>query len=262
MAVPTLTGHRLTPGTGRDLLVVGPSLGTGVVALWERCAELVADRAGVDVLGWDLPGHGDGEPLDEPFTLSDLARAVGELVERERPGARFWHAGVSVGGATGLHLAIAGGGRLRGSAVLCSDAQIGTPQAWAERAGVVRGSGTGAMVDGSLQRWFAPGVVRESPATVERLLETLRAADDASYARVCEALAGHDVRGQLAGIEVPVLVLGGRHDAVCTPQAQQRLADAVPGARLVVVEGAAHLAPAERPAEVAAALADWVAACG
>lgn len=84
---PTLRGHWLTPDRGRQLLVVGPSLGTGVVALWDGCAQVVSDRAEVDVLGWDLPGHGDGEPFDEPFSLEDLASAVVTLVDRARPGS-------------------------------------------------------------------------------------------------------------------------------------------------------------------------------
>ena len=52
-----LTATRLsvasTPG---DLLIVGPSLGTSVAALRAECARhLMLD---LEVVGWDLPGHG------------------------------------------------------------------------------------------------------------------------------------------------------------------------------------------------------------
>lgn len=264
---PTLRGHWLTPDRGRRLLVVGPSLGTGVVPLWDDCARVLADAAAadVDVLGWDLPGHGDGDPVDEPFTLEDLAGAVVELVDRARPGAEFVHAGVSVAGAVSLALAAGQGvregdrSRVRGSVVICSGAKIGTAEGWAERADLVRRAGTPVMVEGSAQRWFAPGFIEREPRTATALLTTLQHADKDSYARVCDALGQADLRPHLAGIPVPVLVMGGRHDPVVDPESQQELAAQIPDASLVIVEDAAHLAPAERPGEVAEVLASWLA---
>lgn len=266
MSGPTLRGHWLTPDRGRDLLVVGPSLGTGVVALWGQCAEALGQRADVDVLGWDLPGHGDGEPFHGELTLEDLASAVVALVDRERPSAGFAYAGVSVGGVTGLALAsgraLAGRGqdpaRVRGSAVICSGAKVGTPEAWHERAETVRRAGTPSMVEGSTQRWFAPGFLERDPATATGLLTTLQHTDKESYARVCEALAGADLREEVRSISVPVLVMGGRHDVVCTPEQQAALAASIEGSTLVIVEDAAHLAPAEAPLEVAEVLDDWL----
>ncbi|WP_134773045.1 alpha/beta fold hydrolase [Ornithinimicrobium flavum] len=262
----TLHGTWLTPDRGRPLLVVGPSLGTGVAALWDRCARTLAAAADVDVLGWDLPGHGDGPPHDAEFTVEDLAGAVVNLVETARPGAAFRYAGVSVGGVVGLALAqgeaLAARGhdpaRVRGSAVICSAARPGTPQAWQERADLVRREGMSVMVEGSRQRWFAPRFVEREPEAAGALLDTLEHADPASYARVCEALGQADLRARLGSIAIPVLVLGGRHDPVFPPEQQQELAAAVPGARLVIVQDAAHLAPAEAPEEVASLLAGWV----
>lgn len=289
----TLATHWLTaPPTGstdgrRDLLVVGPSLGTGVVALWAGCARELAAQLDVDILGWDLPGHGDGGPTDQPFTLQELAEAVvaavGSAVEDVAvedssvgdgavedssvkdgsvkdgaPGrtvAPWVHAGVSVGGATGLHLALAG--QVRASAVLCSGPKLGTPESWTERAATVRGQGTAVMVDGSRERWFGPGFVDREPATADRLLATLAAADAESYAQVCGALAQHDVQADLASIDLPVLLLGGADDVVAPPQLQEATGAGIPGSTVVVLDGVAHLAPAEDPVGTARAIAAW-----
>lgn len=254
----TLRTHWLTPDSGRPLLVVGPSLGTGVVALWQDCAFELAELAQVDVLGWDLPGHGDGDPVSEPFTLEELALAVAAAVETARPGAEWSHAGVSVGGATGLHLALAGIDSLRGSAVICSGPKLGTAEAWAERAETVRAQGTGVMVEGSKQRWFGPDFLEREPEVAERLLATLVAADDESYAQVCGALGQHDVRERLGDISVPVLALGGVHDVVAAPEMKHEMAAAIPGATMVILDDVAHLAPAEDPRGTAAVLTDWL----
>lgn len=255
----SLRTHWLTPDSGRPLLVVGPSLGTAVVPLWEACATEVARLSDMDVLGWELPGHGDGEPASGPFTLQELAGSVVAAVEAARPGlgSGWTHAGVSVGGATGLHLAL--GGLVRGSAVICSGPRLGTAESWGERAETVRRDGTGVMVDGSRERWFAPGFAEREPEVADRLLETLVAADDESYALVCGALGQHDVRDRLGGISVPVLALGGADDVVAPPQMQHDLAAAVPAADAVVLDDVAHLAPAEAPRATARALTDWLA---
>ena len=54
----------------KPLLVVGPSLGTSVTPLWAPAAEHLREE--YDVVGWELPGHGRGTPVSEPFTVEEL----------------------------------------------------------------------------------------------------------------------------------------------------------------------------------------------
>ena len=239
-------------------LVVGPSLGTSVTALWGRCADLLGDR--FHVVGWELPGHGRGAPTTEPFTIDDLAGAVLDAVERTVGAGPFAYAGDSVGGAVGFQLALSAPERLDGVAVLCTGARIGTPEGWRERAGLVRASGTPIMVEGSAKRWFAAGFLDRRPDVATALLRSLQDADAESYSLVCEALAGFDVRDRLPTIGVPLLAVGGGEDEP-TPAALLRTdAEAVRGGRFVELDGVAHLAPAEAPATVASLLADFLGA--
>ena len=60
------------------------------------------------------------------------------------------------------------------------------------RAKLVRAEGTAAVVAGSAGRWFAPGFGDREPEVADQLLGALRATDDESYARACEALATFD----------------------------------------------------------------------
>ncbi len=69
--------------------------------------------------------------------------------------------------------------------------------------------------------------------------------------QVCEALAGFDVRERLAEITAPVLAIAGAHDQVAPVEGMRLVADGVKDGRLVVLDDAAHLAPAEAPQEVA-----------
>jgi pimeloyl-ACP methyl ester carboxylesterase len=67
-----------------------------------------------------------------------------------------------------------------------------------------------------------------------------------------------DSRPLLGSIGVPALVLTGTDDAICPRPLQEELVAGIPGARHVVIEGAGHMAPLDAPAEVAAALENWL----
>jgi 3-oxoadipate enol-lactonase len=251
--------------TTRPLLVVGPSLGTSVSALWSDAAGLLT--ADLDVVGWDLPGHGAAPPpvAEElaGLTVGDLASAVLEVVERAQArrgdvGAPFWYAGVSAGGAVGQQLLLDVPGRVRGAALICTALRFGEPSDWVERAELVQRAGTPTQVEGAARRWFGPGFLDREPQVALRLLAGLQAADRFGYAAVCRALAGHDLRGRMGGVGVPILAIAGEADPATPPARLAELARAVPGARLRVLDGVAHLAPAERPQAVASLVRDLV----
>ncbi|OMH34930.1 alpha/beta fold hydrolase [Tersicoccus sp. Bi-70] len=258
MTVPRLTAvdfrRPAEDGRTRPLVVLGPSLGTAAQPLWQRTADLLADD--LDLIAWDLPGHGTSAPQAEPFTIAELAAGVLELLDRvAADGAGpVGYAGVSVGGATGLQLLLDAPERFRAAAIICSGAKIGDPVAWRERAETVRASGTPVMVTGSAQRWFGPGFLAREAPTATALLSSLQHADRFSYARVCEALAGFDARDRLAEITVPVLALAGAADEVAPMGLAREIAEHVQDGRAVELPGVAHLAPAEDPGATAALL--------
>jgi 3-oxoadipate enol-lactonase len=256
MAEPVLTATRLAGGPESPrLMVVGASLGTSVEALWEAAAQHLADS--FEVVGLDLPGHGRSKPATAPFTVADLAAAVRRLtvdIAGDRPAT---YAGVSLGGAVALELAL-DPGVFTAVACIASAAKIGDPAAWHERAGLVRKAGTPMMVSGSSQRWFAPGFLDRDPATGNRLLLSLADADSQSYALACEALADFDARDRLADATVPLLVAPGDRDVVISPEtARETTADRAPTGRMHVFTGCGHLPPAEDPGAVARVLTDF-----
>lgn len=244
------------------VLVLGPSLGTSVTALWETTAALLG--TGHRLWGWDLPGHGASPAPRAPFTLGELAAGVlaavdAALAAHGRTGEPVRYAGVSVGGAVGLRLLLDAPDRFDAAVLLCTGARIGEPDGWRERAAVVRASGTAAMVAGSRARWFAPGFADRGPDRVALLLDALAGADAEGYALACEALADFDVRDRLAAISTPVLTIAGAADRATPPADLALVVDGVHDGRSVVLDDVAHLAPAEAPDRVAALVAGFLA---
>jgi 3-oxoadipate enol-lactonase len=238
---------------GAPLLVLGPSLGTSTI-LWDDVVPLLADD--YRVAAWDLPGHGGGPVARDAFTVAALADAVAAAV----PDDTFLYAGVSLGGATGLELALRHGDRVRAAAIVASGAQLGDPAAWADRAAQARAQSTSSLIIASAQRWFAPDSIARRPELTGRLLHALQDADDDSYARCCEALAAYDVRSSLGAIDVPVLAAWGAFDAVAPEAKAVEIAEGVRDGRVARIDDAGHLPPAEQPEAVAALLRSFFAA--
>ncbi len=254
MTVPILIGTRLGTPSGEPLLILGPSLGTSTL-LWEPAAELLAPH--FSLLAWDLPGHGHSPATDKSFTVAELADGVIGLAG-EAGASAFCYAGVSLGGQVGLELALRHPDRVLKLAVIGSAAKIGDAMAWKERAAAVRTQGTRAMVDGSAERWFAPGFIAQQPERARRLLQALSSdTDDESYALCCEALGASDVRDRLGAIAAPTIVMYGEHDTVVGATEAEFIAQHIQQGAARKIAGAAHLAPVERPEAVTAAIIEY-----
>lgn len=249
----TVRATLLAQGGGPGLLL-GPSLGTAARALWADVAAGLQGQA--TVIAWDLPGHGASPAPDGEVTIAGLAAGVLEHLRELRSMCTgpVVAAGVSLGGAVSLRLALDHPDLLDCLVMLGSDAKIGERDAWHARADTVAAAGTPTMVVGSVERWFAPGFADRRPEVVARLLHGLQEADRHGYAACCRALGGFDARGELHHLAVPLVLVAGEHDTVCPPAAGRRLAARVPDARVVVLPRTAHLAPAEAPGEVIALL--------
>jgi 3-oxoadipate enol-lactonase/4-carboxymuconolactone decarboxylase len=240
--------HRFDGPDDAPPLVLGPSLGTSL-AVWDpSIVELCRTHR---VLRYDLPGHG-GAPAAGADTIAALAASVLELADSYGI-RRFAYAGVSLGGAIGAYLAVHHPDQVASLTMVCSSARFGEPQAWSQRAALVREQGTAALADTIPVRWFTP-TFRDTPRAVA-LKADLVAADAEGYAECCDALAGYDLRTALGQITAPTLVVAGREDAATPPGHSRELVDGIPDATLIEVAGAAHLANVERADTVTAALA-------
>jgi 3-oxoadipate enol-lactonase/4-carboxymuconolactone decarboxylase len=258
VSIPAISATRLGGSPDLPPLVVGPSLGTSVSALWSVAGQRLTRT--YHVIGWDLPGHGASPPPRDAFSIADLATAVIRLVDREIGRRSFTYAGVSVAGAVGLQLLLAQPERMMSAALIGTAPRIGDPDDWRSRAQIARTAGTGELVARAVRRWFAPGFFERDPALARAMLDALRKVDDDGYARTCEALAAFDARGRLEEIDTPIVAVAGAKDIATPPDSVRSIAVNVRRGRFVQVADAAHLAPVEQPgriAEVVAALQKW-----
>jgi 3-oxoadipate enol-lactonase/4-carboxymuconolactone decarboxylase len=248
MSTPEL--HHVVEGrsepTAPVLLLVHP-IGADL-EVWEPLLPALLPR--FRVVRYDQRGHGRTAAAPGPCTVDALAQDALRLLDRlgiERASV----CGTSLGGMVGMWLAVHAKSRVDRLGLLCTSARLGPPEAWHERAALVRQRGPAAIAESSVARWFTPGFAARSPALVKRMQEQVTRTSAEGYAACCEALAQWDMRDRLEQIEARTWILAGGEDPSTPPAHAYALGAAIPHARVSVIENAAHLALAEHPARVA-----------
>lgn len=224
-------------------VLLGGSLGT-TLALWDLLAgELAHD---FHVVRFDTRGHGSSPAPPGPYTMSGLAADVLALADELEIGS-FSYVGLSLGGAMGLTLALEHPDRLDALVACCTAPVFGDPATWRERSARVTAEGTGWLLDSTMERWFTPGFRAEHPDRVDEVKEMLASTSPVGYAACCDANATYDISSRLGEVRTPTRVIAGAADPTAGPDVAQILVDGIPGADLVVVEDAAHLANVAQP---------------
>jgi 3-oxoadipate enol-lactonase len=240
---------------GAPPLLLGGALGTSL-AMWRPQLPALAER--FRVIRYDHRGHGGSAVPPGPYRIDDLGRDVVALLDRLEL-SRVHVGGLSLGGMVGMWLAANAPERVDRLMLLCTSALLGPPELWSNRAAAVRAGGMPAIADPVLARWFTPGFVSRQPDVVDWARGLLTATSPVGYAGCCAAIQHMDLEPALASITAPTLVIAGADDPATPPAMAERIAAAIPGARLEIVPDAAHLANVEQPAIVNRLLLDFLA---
>ncbi|MBS1877442.1 MAG: alpha/beta fold hydrolase [Acidobacteria bacterium] len=215
----------------------------------------------------NLPAALSGDLSSASYTLSDMAAdAVGLLDALDIAAAHV--VGASMGGAIAQTAAIEHPGRLRSVTSIMSTtgaASVGQPSP-----DVLRELFSGPAPttrDEFVERMCAsarligspgyPGDEAEISARAARVYE--RGYDSVGLARQAVAtVASGDRTGRLRQLEIPALVIHGLADRMCDASGGRAVAQAIPGAELVLIEGMGHDLPPGLRAPLATRIADFI----
>jgi 3-oxoadipate enol-lactonase len=150
--------------------------------------------------------------------------------------------GLSIGGMIGMWCASEAPERIERLVLCCTVPHFPPAELWNERADTVRAQGMEPMVEPALERWLPPDIRRARPEAEEHLRAMIASTPPEGYAGCCEAIRDMDLRGRLAAIAAPTLVLAGSDDPSTPKDKVRPIADAIDGAGFVVIDGAAHIA--------------------
>ena len=233
---------------------------------WQPQVEELAARYAC--LTFDNRGMGTSQPQGVPLSIEQMAEDTLALMD-----AMGWESahlvGHSMGGLIALQVALMARSRVRSLALLCTFARgadatrMTWPMFWT---GLRTYVGTRRMRRRAFTSLVLPPFV-------------LATSDVDAWAEKLAPIFGHDladhppiVMKQLAAMkacdlterlgelkDVPALVAGARHDLIARPEMVKRLAEGLPGCRVMEFAEAAHGVTIQCAEEVNAMLASWFA---
>lgn len=256
MSVASRLNTRVDGPAGAPWIVLSNSLGANL-SMWEPQVPLLARH--YRVLRYDTRGHGLSPTADGRFELADLVADVVAIMDAYAI-ERADFLGLSLGGMTGLGLALAHPWRL--NRLVVADARADAPEAyrqnWDARIARVEAGGLAAILPATLESWFTEPWRAANPAAIDAVAAMVLGNDPAGYIGCCHALKGLDYLRHLGGLRMPVLYLCGEADKGAPPEVMGAMATATPDARFEVIAGAAHVANMNAPDAFNAALASFL----
>ena len=194
------------------------------------------------------------------FAGFDSIQVMAEYVLRLAP-QQFLVAGHSMGGRVALEILRLAKQRVLGLALLNSGVHPLRPGEIESRGRLLKLAQESGM--SAVAADWLPPMMGASPARVAqvmpKLLQMVERQTVQSFAAQTKALLERpDAVRVLPTIEVPTLLASGTADTWSPLMQHQEIRRQIPGATLVAIEDAGHMAPAEQPHAVAAALRAWI----
>ena len=248
----TELNYEVSGKEGAPWLVLSHSLAC-TVRMWDPQVAAFKDR--FRILNYDMRGHGASAAPNGPYTLDMLADDVVGLM-KELKIARAIYLGLSIGGMIGQTLALRQT-RLFDKMVLADTGHAQPPEAikqWDERIRIAQTQGMRSLVPSTMERWFTPSF-RESPPA-KKIAELIANTPVAGYVGCGQAIMKLNTTARLKEIRLPVLAIAGEADPAAP--GTKYVGENVPGAKLVMLKQAAHIANVEQPEKFNQALRDFL----
>ena len=241
--------HFTDSGGGGEAVLLAHAIGCDH-RMWEELGARLAKR--YRVIAFDARGHGRSPLAHRPYTLEILADDARALMDKLGVVKAHW-VGLSMGGMIGQAFALRHPARLLKLVIANSTAGYGAEgrAMWQARMKQVREGGLASIRDASAARWFSEEFRSSRPQRVDEIMARFLETPVEGYLGCCEAIAALDYADDLIRIKAKTLVIAGEADVGTPPAMSQAIAAKIPGAKLAVIPGAAHLSVAEKPAEFA-----------
>ncbi len=259
-----LDGRRLfydEAGEGEPLLLIQGMSGTRLS--WGDAFLGALHEGGFATVAYDHRGVGRSDPVDlaAPLAIADLAGDTAALLDAL--GLAAVHVvGISMGGMVAQELALRHPDRLRSLTLGCTSpggprAQLMAPDDAGRLFGALGSGDRDLALRATWEVNVSPGFASGSGH-----YEAFRAMATSAPVAVpvivlqSQAVVAHDASARLGDIAAPTLVVHGTADRMLPVANAHLLADAIPGARLELLEDVGHLFWWEQPERSAALVRD------
>jgi 3-oxoadipate enol-lactonase len=246
-------------GSGLNTVVLIHEMG-GSLESWDQVVPVLAAKW--RVLAYDTRGAGLSEKVRGALGIDVMADDLAALLDALAIGGKIALAGVAVGGAIALHMAVRFPQRVA-AVIVGSPAITIAPDrraALLARVDRLEREGMRTMVADAMANGYLPEL-RTDGARFAAFRARWLGNDPGSYAAIYRMLVHLDMTHELSRIHCPVLVIAGSLDRTRSPALVEPVARAIAGARYRVL-GTGHYMAVETPDLVAVAVNDFLDAVG
>ncbi len=226
-------------------------------ATWDALvAELERDFT---CIRYDLRGHGDSPVPPVPYSLDDLVADL-EALRAKLDIERAHVIGHSLGGMVAPAYARAHPERVL-SLGLLSTAAGRTENDCARLEGVIaimEQNGIGSTLDSLVVRWYTDAFIAARPEAIAARKQQVVDTPAEVFLSVFRIYAGTEMAPWLHEVTAPALVLTGELDGACSPRHNCFMAETLPNAELVILDGLKHSILVEAPERVIPHLHDFL----
>ena len=216
--------------------------------------------AGFHAVAWDMPGYGHSAIVD-PYSFETLAEECIELIDVLAP-ERLVLVGHSMGGMVAQEVAARAPERIVALVLAGTSAAFGKSDgAWQrsfieERtAPLDAGRSMRDLATQLVPGMLAAGASRDALNTARaEAIEVMAHVPPQTYRLALHALMGFDRRAHLSQLSMPVSLIAASDDRHAPPRVMRGMAERMPNAQYVEIEGCGHLMNFEKPEAFNAAL--------
>ena len=223
-------------------LMLSNSLGA-TLAMWDPQAKAFAEQ--FRLIRYDQRGHGKSGAPKGPYSMERLGRDVLAVLDALKIEKTHW-CGLSMGGMVGQWLGANAPARMGRIILSNTSCYYADKEIWNGRIKLLREKGLGAIVGGTMERWFTAGFRERAPQTIARMSEMLLSTPLEGYIGCGEAVRDMDHRAILAKIKAPTLIIAGKQDPATTVENAEFIRDRIAGSKLALID-AAHISNIEQP---------------
>ncbi|MFL9943783.1 alpha/beta fold hydrolase [Paraburkholderia graminis] len=244
-------------GTGAAEVVLIHELGGGLASWDGVAAEL---ERSVRLVRYDQRGQGKSQVTQSAFTVADQAEDLRALLHDIGFAKPVWLVAAAAGASIAVAFATKCAARVKGI-VFCGPALDVDPARRGyliERAQLARQQGMEAIVEMTLANSW-PSALRQDADVFNAYRRRFVGQNAEGYAFASEALSGIELSAALEALACPCLFLAGEQDLQRPPQRVATHARSARNASFAVVPLAGHLMAVQRPRDVAARIASFIA---
>lgn len=191
--------------------------------------------------------------LNRPYPAATLQRDLAAAILTQITENDLTVVGHSLGGQVAIELALLAPERVRRLILACTRA---TPiEKFSGTAEAIR-RGQPFDVEAGVRRWFTDAELAEDGPVVRYVRQRLQNVDPLHYAYTLDALVRYDRQAALPDVAADTTVICAGQDPIASPVVMAHITEAVPHARLTIVDEWAHMSPFVHPARFAELLND------